>query len=159
MRGVTRNPPIPTDPVSSWRVYAIGFSAGAGFIHLMAAPEHFALWWGYGLFFLVAAAAQIVYGVVLALDEPSLGWLKAGLLGNSVIIGLYLVTRTVGIPLVGPARGGVEPVGLVDVISKAAELGLVVSLVMMYRARRPSIRDKRTNAGRPSGKSDHMGLR
>lgn len=139
MRRISRNAPIPTEPVSPWRVYAIGLSAGAGFIHLMAAPEHFALWWGYGLFFLVAAAAQIVYGVTLALDEPSLRWLKAGLLGNSVIIGLYLVTRTVGIPLVGPARGVVEPVGLVDVISKAAELGLVVSLVMMYRGGRPSI--------------------
>jgi len=146
MRGVSRNPPIPADPVSSWRVYAIGLSAGAGFIHLMAAPEHFALWWGYGLFFLVAAAAQIVYAVMLALEEPSLGWLKAGLLGNSVIIGLYLVTRTVGIPLVGPARGVVEPVGLADLTSKAAELGLVVGLVMMYRARRPSIRDKHPTA-------------
>ena len=146
MRGVTRNPPIPTDPVSPWRVYAIGFSAGAGFIHLMAVPEHFALWWGYGLFFLVAAAAQIVYGVMLAFEEPSLNWLKAGLLGNSLVVGLYLVSRTVGIPLVGPARGVVEPVGLVDVVSKAAELGLVVSLVMMYRARRPSIRDEHPTA-------------
>jgi hypothetical protein len=112
----------------------------------MAVPEHFALWWGYGLFFLVAAAAQIGYGVMLAFEEPSLNWLKAGLLGNSLVIGLYLVSRTVGIPLVGPARGVVEPVGLVDVISKAAELGLVVSLVMMYRARRPSIRDESTTA-------------
>ena len=69
----------------------------------MAAPEHFALWWGYGLFFLMAAAAQIASGVMLALDEPSIGRLKAGLLGNSLIIGLYLVSRTAGIPLVGPA--------------------------------------------------------
>jgi uncharacterized membrane protein YraQ (UPF0718 family) len=33
----------------------------AGLIHVWVTPEHFEEWWGYGTFFLVAAAAQVVY--------------------------------------------------------------------------------------------------
>ena len=32
----------------------------AGLIHLWVTPEHFEEWWGYGAFFLVAGAAQIL---------------------------------------------------------------------------------------------------
>jgi hypothetical protein len=31
----------------------------AGLIHLWVVPEHFEEWWGYGVFFLVAALAQV----------------------------------------------------------------------------------------------------
>lgn len=135
-----RNPSSPasaeSQPGRTWRVYATGLSAGAGMIHWIVTPEHFAHWWGYGVFFLAAGAAQVAYAVWLALNQPSRRGLMIGLLGNGMIIALYLVTRSMGIPLFGPSAGEVEPVGSVDVISKAAELALMACLVLMLRARR-----------------------
>lgn len=64
--------------------------------------------------------------------------LYAGIIGNGLIIALYLVTRTVGVPVFGPDAGEVEPFGVIDVISKIVELGLIVSLVMLLRAQRSS---------------------
>jgi len=37
----------------------------AASMHAWAMPEHFGEWWGYGVFFLVVAAAQGFYGVAL----------------------------------------------------------------------------------------------
>lgn len=122
-----------SDRGRTWRVYAVGLSAGAGLIHLMVALEHFAHWWGYGLFFLTVGAAQVVYAVTLSLDDPSRRVLIVGLLGNSLIVALYLITRTLGIPFVGPSAWETEPVGAVDLISKATELGLIVCLALMLR--------------------------
>ena len=130
---------MPSPPTKDWRVYAVGLSAGAGIIHWTVTPEHFAHWWGYGLFFLVAGAAQVAYAVWLASNEPSRRWLIVGLLGNGLIIVLYLITRTVGIPFLGPSAGEIEPVGRVDVISKATELALMACLALMLRARRAAV--------------------
>jgi cell filamentation protein len=38
---------------------ASALSLLAGLIHLWVTPEHFEEWWGYGLFFMFAAAAQV----------------------------------------------------------------------------------------------------
>ena len=54
------------DQARPWLVRAAGLSAGAGVIHLMVTPEHIDHWIGYGLFFLVAAAAQLGYSAMLA---------------------------------------------------------------------------------------------
>lgn len=56
-----------------------------------------------------------------------------GVAGNAAIVALYLATRTVGIPLFGPEAGEVEPVGVIDVISKVAELTLIAVLLRLYR--------------------------
>jgi hypothetical protein len=71
---------------------------------LWVIPEHFEEWWGYGLFFLIVTIAQALYAVIL-LRWPGQGLLLAGIAGNSAIILLYLLTRTVGIPFFGPGRG------------------------------------------------------
>ena len=68
-------------------------------------PEHFEEWWGYGAFFVVAAAAQILY-VPIVLLWPTQIVLLGGIAGNLAIVMLYLLTRTVGIPLFGPEAGG-----------------------------------------------------
>ena len=120
------------DPANAWLVCAIGLSAGAGLIHLMVTPHHLKHWIGYGLFFLAAGAAQLIYPVGL-LRRPRRSWLLAGIVGNGLIIALYLVTRTIGIPFFGPDAWRVEPIGRVDVISKLAEAALIVSLVALLR--------------------------
>jgi hypothetical protein len=98
-------------------------------------PEHFAEWWGYGAFFLVAATAQAVYAVLLPRGQPS--WLLwAGIVGNLAIIALWAVTRTVGIPFFGPHAGEVEEIGAIDVVSKIVEAFLIAVLVVVLRAGR-----------------------
>jgi len=120
------------DQARPWLVRAAGLSAGAGVIHLMVTPEHIDHWIGYGLFFLVAAAAQLGYSALLAL-KPSREALLAGVIGNGLILGLYLVTRTVGIPYFGPEAWVVEPVGIVDALSKVIEIALIACLLVLLR--------------------------
>ena len=75
----------------------------AALIHLWVTPEHFEEWWGYGAFFLVAALAQALYAPLVVV-WPTRIVLLLGIGGNLTIVVLYLLTRTVGIPLFGPGR-------------------------------------------------------
>ncbi len=106
---------------------AAALSLLAALIHLWVTPEHFGEWWGYGAFFLVAAAAQVLYAP-LVLVRPTRMVLLGGIAGNLAIVALYLLTRTVGIPLFGPGAGEVEGVGFVDLCATASEVGIAVAL-------------------------------
>jgi hypothetical protein len=99
----------------------------AGLIHLWVTPEHFEEWWGYGAFFLVAAVAQVLY-VPLLIRWPNRTVLLLGIVGNSAIVLLYLLTRVVGIPLFGPEAGEIEGVGIIDVCATMSEAAIVVAL-------------------------------
>lgn len=119
-------------------LYAVAtLSLVAGLIHLWVTPEHFEEWWGYGAFFLVAAASQVVY-VPLLMSWPNRTVLLLGIAGNSAIVLLYLLTRVVGIPLFGPEAWEVEGVGTIDVCATMSEVAIVVALgglVLMGKAR------------------------
>ncbi|MBI2844927.1 MAG: hypothetical protein HYX86_00100 [Chloroflexi bacterium] len=130
------------------RLWAAALSIGAALIHGIATPEHLAEWWGYGLFFIAAAMAQGFYGFILLLqpwryDETGAitrsGESYArlfyilGVAGNAAIIGLYIITRTVGIPFFGPEAGEVEPVTPISVISKVIEVALIGCLLALLR--------------------------
>jgi hypothetical protein len=106
---------------------AAALSLLAGLIHLWVTPEHFEEWWGYGAFFVVAGAAQILYAPIVLL-LPTRIVLLLGIVGNLAIVVLYLLTRTVGIPFFGPEAGEVEGVGFVDVCATASEVGIAVAL-------------------------------
>src|SRR5215210_5563679 len=82
----------------------------AALIHLWVTPEHFEEWWGYGAFFVVAGAAQILYVPIV------------------VLYLLTLLTRTVGIPLFGPGAGEVEGVSFIDLCATTSEVGIAVAL-------------------------------
>lgn len=123
-------------PGRALRAAAI-LSLVAGAIHGILSPAHFEVWAAYGLFFVAASLGQIVWGLALltdALDEAHWGpsWpsaqralVAAGLVGNLLLFLVYLASRTVGVPL-GPDRGVVEPVGVIDVIVKVFEAVIVV---------------------------------
>lgn len=96
-------------------------------IHLWVMPEHLEEWWGYGAFFVVVAAAQGLYGLGL-LRRPSRPFLLLGIAGNLAIVILWLVTRTTGIPLLGPHAGEVEEVGALDLFCTLAEVCVVFGL-------------------------------
>jgi hypothetical protein len=105
---------------------AAALSMGAGLVHLEFTPSSWT-WWGYGLFFLLTGIGQIVYAAAVV-RWPNAGVLWLGIVGNLGIVGLYLVTRTNGIPA-GPSAGHIERVGQGDFITTAGEFVLVGMLV------------------------------
>jgi hypothetical protein len=125
--------------------WAGGLSVAAAAAHGSVSPEHFSEWWGYGLFFVVAATAQMVLGLALLTDavNPRDGgprwrtWWHAllwcGVVGNLLILALYAVTRTVGIPFFGPEAGVVEEVAGIDVVTSLLEVATVGLLAMLLR--------------------------
>ncbi len=106
---------------------AAALSLLAALIHLWVTPEHLEEWWGYGAFFLVAALAQAPYAP-LVLVWPTRIVLLVGIGGNLAIVVLYLLTRTVGVPLFGPGAGEVEGIGFVDSCATTTEVGIAVAL-------------------------------
>jgi hypothetical protein len=122
--------------------WAVMLSIGAGLMHGLNVSEHLAEWWGYGFFFLFAAAAQFLYGLVLIVQPWNYDqtggrreggryariFYRAGIAGNAFLIVLYLVTRTVGIPWLGPAAGQTEPFTPLGLLTKCLEAALVASL-------------------------------
>jgi len=120
-----------TESPSGFRAATLAacLSLAAGLIHLVAAPEHLQEWWGYGYFFLAAGIGQVLYGQFLFRHvHRGRAFYASGLLGTLAIIGLYVVTRTVGIPFFGPDAGEREAVSALDVGSKIVELALIVVL-------------------------------
>lgn len=112
-------------------------SIGAGAIHTGLIQEHFEEWYGYGMFFVCASIAQIVYGLILIKNaQNGRRWgtfYIVGIIGNLLIIGLWLVSRTYGIPYFGPEAGEVESMGPVDILSKAIEFWLVIVLARAFK--------------------------
>jgi len=122
----------------------------SGSAHGLVTQQHFQEWWGYGVFFLATAICLIAYGLALITDAIDPRYMPGdvnrirrfmyavGAIGIVSILGLYLVTRTIGIPL-GPGSGSVESVGVIDLVAKATEAlavaGLVVLLVKTRRGR------------------------
>src|SRR3990172_7535916 len=115
---------------------AAALSVGAAVIHAWVAPEHFQEWWGYGAFFAVAALAQALFGIALLRSNTWRWLLPVGITANLSFIAIYVVTRTAGIPLLGPHAGHVEPVGALDVVSELTELALVAALFPLWRKSR-----------------------
>ncbi len=116
-----------------WLFTASLLSSVAGIIHAYYMPEHFEMWVGYGAFFLVVTACQVMLSLVLLAFRPVPSWvLWAGILGNAAIIIMWLISRTSGLPY-GPMIGEVEEIGVLDLTSKFAELGVVVCLIALSR--------------------------
>lgn len=102
-------------------VYAASvISIAAAAIHLWATPGHFVEWWAYGVFFLVIALAQGLFGVLLP-RWPNQTIALAGIWGNLAIVLLYLLSRTSGIP-VGPHAGLAEEAGVLDMAARPLRL-------------------------------------
>ncbi|MGH9040241.1 MAG: hypothetical protein ACRDZ3_08420 [Acidimicrobiia bacterium] len=131
------------------RLQAGALSVAAGVGHGLVAPEHLREWWGYGLFFALAATGQVFFGAVLLAapwryDEtgghlpegtgPERAMCLLGIVGNAAVIVLYLVTRTVGVPFLGPDAGRVEPFGAGGLVTTAFEAALVGVLIGLWRS-------------------------
>lgn len=127
-------PSAPAGRVRGFAAVAASLALADGLLHLLAAPDHLGEWWGSGYFFIVVAIGQVLFALLL-FSEPRRGrtFYLVGLVGTLAIVVLYVVTRTVGIPWLGPGAGEVEPVGLLDVPTKATELLLAGALLALLR--------------------------
>ena len=119
-------------PAGTFGAVAILSGVAAG-IHLGVASEHFAEWWGYGTFFVLAAMGECALVALLAL-RPRAWVVQAGIWASLATMLMYLVSRTSGIPL-GPATGVVEPVELPGLAATVAEGALVVVLCGLLAGR------------------------
>lgn len=130
---------------------AAGISGWAGLIHAVETPSHLADWWGYGVFFIAAASAQLAFAWVLVARLPRrlpqtpswtvgrLAWnrlLLAGIAANSVIVAVYVLVHTVGAPL-GPGAGEVEATTRSGVLATVLEATLIAVLVLLLRQQGP----------------------
>ena len=105
--------------------YAALLSLAAAWGHLVVLPEHLREWWAYGAFFLAAAIAQAGFAALVVL-RPTRGLLLTGIAGNLAIVGMYILSRTNGVPL-GPHTGRPEAAASLDLAVTAAELGVIVA--------------------------------
>lgn len=100
--------------------YAVAtLSLVAALIHLRVMPEHFEEWWGYRAF------------LPLLLRWPNQMILLLGIGGNVAVLLLYLLTRTVGIPVCRP-RGEMEGAKSTDLCATTSELGSAVALGAVF---------------------------
>jgi len=112
-----------------------GLAVVAGLIHLYVAPAHFVEeGLAFGVFMLVVGAAQMVVGVAF-LEEPTRAPVQATIIGTLLVVLLYLVSRTTGLPF-GPHPGRPEGVDTVDVVSKTTELTLLWVLLSLPHGER-----------------------
>jgi hypothetical protein len=104
----------------------------AGDIHFLLVEPHLHEWWAYGWFFVVVAAGQGAFALLVLLRQPP--WLLlTAIAGNLAILGMYVLSRTNGPPL-GPHAGAPERVAALDVVCTAAELGVIVACLVLLPA-------------------------
>jgi hypothetical protein len=108
---------------------ACGLAWAGSLIHVQAAVDHIAEYWLYALFFIALASVQCIWGVALY-RSPRPGMLVVGTVVSLAVVGLWLLSRTVGLPI-GPDRARPEPLGLLDVIATADEIGIAGLMVLL----------------------------
>ena len=107
------------------RALAALLAVAAGAVHLAQVGVHIQEGWPIAAFFLVLGVVQVVGGALLLkpLRQP---WLWIGVAGSAAVIGLWVISRTVGVPFVG--HGQPEPVGVADAIASLAETWTIILL-------------------------------
>ncbi len=120
-------------------------------IHFAVAGEHFQEYWVFGVFMLVTAWLQLTW-TVAAVTRPSRLLLWTGIVLNSGIIGVYIVTRTVG-DVIGPTPHDVEPFGFGDGLCTVFEALVVLGCawLLIDKADRPVRREERFTAPATAG--------
>lgn len=95
-------------------------AAGAGAIHLAVAPEHLTGFPLLGMGFLLSGTAQLAWASLL-LRRDSIRLFRVGAVGSLLFVGVYVVSRTVGLPL-GPGAFQAEPLGTADLVCCGLEV-------------------------------------
>jgi hypothetical protein len=108
-----------------------GLAWSAALIHVVAAIEHLDEYALYAVFFEVLASGQFLLGVALY-RSPTRTLLITGAAGSLLVVALWIVSRTAGLPI-GPVAWSPEPVGILDVLASADEA--VLALLVLFQLR------------------------
>lgn len=114
---------------------AIAFLFGAAMIHLAVVGPHLQESTLYAVFFVSAAIVQLVAAMTLTMNRHH-RLLLAIALGNALVIVVWALSRTVGLPI-GPTPGIAESVSLPDVLASIAEAAIVMLSLALVLIRRP----------------------
>ncbi len=125
---------------------------GALVAHAIDVPDHLREWWGFSTFAVVVGAFQFFYAFLLLLQpwrydesggsrENALhfgrGNFMLGIVLAAAELAGYLVSRTIGLPFIGP-QAVREPVTILSLLPPAEDAVLLALLVLLWRrARRP----------------------
>jgi len=149
--GFATSPPPPRDfdqPETVGRYLRgglVALSIIAAAIHFAFAPDHFSEDWRHGFFFLVSGWAQVAWAVLL-LVRPRRWVLSTGIIGNALIIAVWAVSRTSGLPTWLGGNGEAEAVGNADLLCSVVEALIVIgsaALLAMPELARKAIGDVR----------------
>ena len=86
--GLRRGLPLPL-------VIASVATAGSALVHFAVAPEHFAEWWGFGLFFVLCAEVQLGWALLLGRIRSN-RMLAVGIAGSLALVAVWALSRTTG---------------------------------------------------------------
>lgn len=143
-RRVPLNPDY-SDRERTVRWLAAVFSLTAAAVHFGYAPHHLTEDWAHGWFFLVVAASQCLFAVLIVARPRRWVWASAIVL-NLAVIATWIVSRTVGLPL-GPEALRSESLSAPDIVCAALEGAIIligaVALAFPSVLQRPS-RDRRS---------------
>jgi hypothetical protein len=114
------------------RILAGALSAVAGLIHVKATVDHAGHYWLFGVLFGAVALGQIGLAVALWRTQVSDGVLVAGAVVTLGVVAVWLVSRTVGLPI-GPWAGTAEQAGVSDAIATLTELVFIAVVSMIVR--------------------------
>jgi peptidoglycan/LPS O-acetylase OafA/YrhL len=134
-------------PLLRW---AAALSIGALLGHAIDVPDHLAEWWGFSSYFITAGAFQFFYGFGLLLqpwryddngglrdegDRYGRPYYVLGLVLTASIVALYVVTRTTGMPFLGP-EAAAERVTVLSLVPIAVDVPLIYCLAELLRRTR-----------------------
>jgi hypothetical protein len=105
-------PNVTQDRRRSLVLAVVALTLASAVIHAAVVPEHLREWGAAGAFFIAVALAQLAWGALIY-RRPTRRWLLEGVYGNAALVGIWLVSRTVGIPI-GPEAGHPEALGAHD---------------------------------------------
>lgn len=111
------------------------FLVSAAMIHLSVVGPHLEESTLYAVFFIGAAITQVVAAMSLTVTRAR-RVLLAIAAGNAVVIVVWALSRTVGLPI-GPTPGIAESVSLPDVLASIAEAAIVALSLALTLIRRP----------------------
>ncbi len=115
---------------------AMLLTLGAAAIHFAVAPDHLAEYTIYGVFFIGLGLAQVALAAAVVL-VPSQRLFTLAPAGTAAVIGLWLLSRTVGVPI-APIPWHPEAVGFPDVVATLLEgISVIQFLRLFRRPRRP----------------------
>mgnify|MGYP006921734247 CR=1 FL=1 len=98
---------------------------------------HFREYWLFGLFFAIVTPLQVLWAGLAFQNPTNTRLLKIGAIGNLAIVGIWVVSRTIGLPF-GPEALEAEGIGVKDLVASWDEvlIGVLVLVALTWTAGR-----------------------